>query len=108
MEKHLKLCLLFFLSSRTHKECLNNFFWPKILTTNTLNTNVHKMYECDKNQVPYCNVKNFKKMNFFVNSGSLIKHGPHWIKFIIFTIIIENNRYLDACIKLGTKLFHLT
>jgi len=28
-------------------------FWPKIHTINTLGTNVHKMYECDKNQVPY-------------------------------------------------------
>jgi len=36
-------------------------FWPKILTTNTLGANVHRMYECDKNQVPYCNVKSFKK-----------------------------------------------
>jgi hypothetical protein len=25
-----------------------HFFWPKILTINTLGTNVHKMYECDK------------------------------------------------------------
>jgi hypothetical protein len=41
------------------------FFWPKILTTNTLSTNVHKMYECDKNQVPYYNVKIFKKWNFW-------------------------------------------
>jgi hypothetical protein len=38
-------------SSKTHKECLNNFFWPKILTTNTLGTNVHKMYDCNKNQL---------------------------------------------------------
>jgi hypothetical protein len=37
------------------------FFWPKILITNILGTNVHKMYECDKNQAPYCNVKNLKK-----------------------------------------------
>ncbi len=35
-------------------------FWPKILITNTLNINVHKMYECDKNQVPYCIAKRFK------------------------------------------------
>ncbi len=48
-------------SSKTHKECLNKFFWPNILTTNTLGINVHKMYECDKNQMPYCNVKSFKK-----------------------------------------------
>jgi hypothetical protein len=34
-----------------------HFFWPKILTINTLGTNVHKMYECDKKQVLYCNVK---------------------------------------------------
>jgi len=37
------------------------FFWPKILITNTLDTNVHKMYECEKNYMPYCNVKSFKK-----------------------------------------------
>jgi hypothetical protein len=47
-------------SSRTHKECLNKYFRPKILTTNILDIDVHKMYECDKNQMPYCNVKKFK------------------------------------------------
>jgi hypothetical protein len=36
-------------------------FWPNIFITNTLDTNVHKMYECDKNQVPYYNVIFFKK-----------------------------------------------
>jgi hypothetical protein len=36
---------------------LNNFFWPKIFTTNTLCENLYKMYECDNNQMPYCNVK---------------------------------------------------
>jgi hypothetical protein len=36
------------------------YFGPKILTTNILDINVHKMYECDKNQVPCCNVKSFK------------------------------------------------
>jgi hypothetical protein len=35
--------------------------WPRIFTTNTLGTNVYKMYECDKNKVPYCNVKVLKK-----------------------------------------------
>jgi hypothetical protein len=49
--------------SRINKECLNKFFWPKILTTNTLGTNVHKMYECDKNQMPYCNIKCLKSEN---------------------------------------------
>jgi hypothetical protein len=29
------------------------FFWSKIFTTNTLCANVYKMYECDKNQMPY-------------------------------------------------------
>ncbi len=37
-------------NSNIHKECLNNFFWPKILTTNNLGTNVYKMYECDITQ----------------------------------------------------------
>jgi hypothetical protein len=37
-------------NSNIHKECLNKFFWPKILTTNILGTNVYKMYECDINQ----------------------------------------------------------
>ncbi len=26
---------------------------------------MYKMYECDKNQMPYCNVKSFKKSNFW-------------------------------------------
>ncbi len=37
----------------------------KILTTNTLDPNVHKMYECEKNQMAYCNVMFFKKWNFW-------------------------------------------
>ncbi len=52
LKKNLGLYFLMKKSLRNHKECLNNFFWFKILTTNTLGTNVHKMYECDKNQVP--------------------------------------------------------
>jgi len=43
----------------------NNFFWPKIFTTNTLCTNVYKTYECGKNQMPYYDVKNFKKSIFW-------------------------------------------
>jgi hypothetical protein len=31
----------------------------------TLYVNVYKMYECDKNQVPYYNVKSFKNSNFW-------------------------------------------
>ncbi len=37
------------------------YFGPRFLPQNTLGTNVHKTYECDKNQVPYYNVKYFKK-----------------------------------------------
>jgi len=48
-------------SSNIHKECYFFFFGPKILPTNTLGTDVHKMYEYDKNQVPYYNVKKLKK-----------------------------------------------
>ncbi len=53
------------INSRTHKECLNNFFLPKIFTTNTFHVNVYKMYECDKNEMPYYNVKSFKKSVFW-------------------------------------------
>jgi hypothetical protein len=38
-------------------------FWPKIFTPSTLCVNVYKMHECDKNQMPYHNVKSFKKSN---------------------------------------------
>jgi hypothetical protein len=65
LENNPRFCLFFKKSSKIHRECLNNFFWPKILSTNTLGINIHKMYECDKNQMPYCNVKNFKKWNFW-------------------------------------------
>ncbi len=64
------------INSRTHKECLNNFFWPKIFITKTLCANVYKMYEYDKNQMFYCNGKSFKKSNFW-NFEPLTKHGPH-------------------------------
>jgi len=33
--------------------------------------NVYKMYECDKNQMFYCNIESFKKSNF---SESLSRH----------------------------------
>jgi hypothetical protein len=41
-----------------------HIFWPKMFTTNTLYVNVYKIYERDKNQMPYYNVKCFKKLNF--------------------------------------------
>jgi hypothetical protein len=59
--KNSGFCLLRKKNSKIHKECLTNIFWPKILITNILDTNVHKIYECDKNQVPYYNVKSFKR-----------------------------------------------
>ncbi len=64
LEKNPKLCFMKEKNSRTHKECLNKFFWFKIFTTNTLCVNVYKMYECDKNQMPYYNVK--KKLIIFL------------------------------------------
>ncbi len=64
-EKIPRLCLMKKIKIKTHKECLNNFFWPKIFTTNTLCANVYKMYACDNNQKLYCNVKNFKKSKFW-------------------------------------------
>jgi len=64
LEKYLRFCFMKTKSLKTHKECLNKLFWPKIFTTNTLHVNVYKMYECDKNQMPYCNVKSFKMSNF--------------------------------------------
>ncbi len=61
LEKNPRLCFFRKKSSRTYKNCLNKFFWPKILTKNTLGIIVCKMYEYDKNQISYCNVKSFKK-----------------------------------------------
>ncbi len=51
-------------SSRIYNKYLNNFFWPKISTTNVACANLYKMYECDKNQMPYYNVKSLKKSIF--------------------------------------------
>ncbi len=51
-------------NSKTRKQSLNNFFWTKDFSTNTLCVNGYKMHECDKNQMSYCNVKTFKKSNF--------------------------------------------
>ncbi len=63
-EKHSGLCLM----KKKIQGFIRNvkiiFFWPKIFITNTLCPNVYKMYELDKNPMPYCNIKNFKKSNF--------------------------------------------
>ncbi len=64
LEKNPKLCLMRKNNSKIHKECLNNFFLSKIFTTNTLCANVHKICECDKNQMSYYNVKSFQMSKF--------------------------------------------
>jgi hypothetical protein len=51
------------ISSRIHQKCLNNFFWPKTFTTNTLCVNVYKIYECDKNPNALLQCKKFQKIN---------------------------------------------
>jgi len=50
------------------------------------------MYEFDQNQMPY-----------YSSFGPLIEHGPHWINFIIFTFISENNRYFKSLFNIGKK-----
>jgi hypothetical protein len=79
-------------NSKIHKECLNNFFWPKIFTINTICVNVYKTYECDSNLMPYWNF------------GPSIKHGTHWINFIILTFINENNKYFRCLYKIWNKI----
>jgi hypothetical protein len=83
------------------------FFWPKIFITNILCANVYKMYECDNNQMPYCNIKSFKNQ-IYENFGPLMEHGPHWINFIILILIMKIIDILETYIKFGTKLFHLS
>ncbi len=78
-------------SSLTHGKYLNNLFGPNIFTTNTSCANVYKMYECDKNKMPYHNVKVFLNQISGI-FGPLIEHGPHWINFIILIFISEKNR----------------
>ncbi len=60
------------------------------------------MYECDKNQVPYCNVKSFTN-EISKNFGPLVDYGPHWINFTILTFISENNIYSRCLCKVWNK-----
>jgi hypothetical protein len=50
------------------------------------------------------------KIEISRNFGPLIEHGPHWINFIIFTFISEKKEVitLDAYVKFGANIFHLT
>ncbi len=34
----------------------------------------------------------------------MIKHGPHWIDFTIFTFISENNRYFRGLYEIWNKI----
>jgi hypothetical protein len=52
--------------------------------------------------------KKFQKVKFFGNFGPLIEHSPHWINFTIIIFISEKVDIINAYIKFGTKLFHLT
>jgi hypothetical protein len=61
------------------------------------------MYECDKNQMPYCNVKCLESENF-KKFGPFIEHGPCWINLTIFTFISENNRYSRGLYKIWNKI----
>jgi hypothetical protein len=105
LDKYPRFCLMRKRKKfKSHKEHLNKKKLPKIFTTNTLCANVYKMYECDKNQMLYCNVKKFKKSQIFENFGPLIKHGPHWIKFTILIFLSESNRYLKGLYKTWNKI----
>jgi hypothetical protein len=89
LEKNPRLCFLKKKVQRLIKNVLKNI-WPKILTINTLGNNVNKMNECDKNQVAYCNVRNFKKWIFW-EFWAIDRTWTHWIPFIILIFISEKN-----------------
>jgi hypothetical protein len=69
----------------------------------TLCVNVNKMYECDKNQMPYFNVKNFKKSNFW-KFWAIDKTWPTLDKFIILTFTSEKNWYFRGLNKIWNKI----
>jgi hypothetical protein len=86
-------------------ECLNNFFWCEIFITNTLCFNVYKMYECDKNKMHYCNVKNFQKSNFW-EFWAIDRTWPTLDKFYYSQFHKwKKIDTLKAYIKFGTKYF---
>jgi len=61
------------------------------------------MYECDKNQMPYCNVK-VSKNQMSWNFGPFIEHGPHGINSTILTFKSENNNYFRGMYKICNKI----
>ncbi len=58
------------------------------------------MYECDKNQMPYYNVKSFFGEFWAID----IEHGSHWINFTILTFISEKDRYFRCLYKIWNKI----
>jgi len=62
--KNPKLCFVRKIKSKdSYNDCLNKKIWHKMFTTNTLSTNVHKMYEWQKpSSLLQC--KKFQKMKF--------------------------------------------
>jgi hypothetical protein len=92
LENNLGFCLLKKKSSRTHKECLNKFFWPKIPTTNTLGTNVHKMYGCDKTKCLIAMQKSSKN-DFFWKFWAIDRTRPTLDKFYYFHFFVEKKTF---------------
>jgi hypothetical protein len=76
LEKNSRLHFLRKKSSKTHKKCLNKFFWSKFFTTNTLSTNVHKCVSLIKTKCPIV-IQNVSKNEISKNFGPLMEHGPH-------------------------------
>jgi len=78
------------------------FFCPRFLPQ-TPCVIVYKMYECDKNQMPYLILKNSKNQTY-ENFGLLIKHGPQ--NFNNITFISEKNRnFRGLCKNLEQNYF---
>jgi len=71
----------------------------KSFALNTLCVNEYKMYKCDKNQMPCCNVKNFKKSNF-CEFWAIDKTWLTFNKFYYSHFHSENNRYFKSLHKI--------
>jgi hypothetical protein len=66
------------------------------------------MYECDKNQLPYCNVKKFK-MSKFYEFWAIDRSWLTLDKFLLFSFSqVKTIDIVEAYIKFGTKLFYST
>ncbi len=52
-----------------------------------------------------CSITMYKvsKNDFFGNCWPLMEHGPHWVSFIIFTFVIENNGSFKCLYKIGRE-----